>query len=329
MLKRAVLSSLAQKNVSLRVSVFDNASGDETSSVVGELMRCDQRLHYFCHRTNIGGAANFDFGMRAVDTPFFSVLSDDDYLLPGFYERALRGLARHPEAMFWAGMTLLVDESNWIWDVPVSRWGSEGLFPPPSGLLSMMHGKAPTWTGIVFRREVLDCLGFPDQEVLGPSDLDFVLRAAATFPFVLEKVPVSVFTLNAESFSATQPLSMFWPGWQKMFINISGISGLDERTKAEALNALHYDARHMLFSRGMHAMAYGRIEFARDAANVLSLQGDGKLRSWVMNCLLLFCRKVALIRTIYGSLYRGMETRMVRSRRKLQEQFAHLLHKGA
>lgn len=328
MLARAVASALAQKNVPLRVNVFDNASGDETGGVVAGLMGLDQRLHYFCHETNIGGGANFDFGLRSVDTPYFSILSDDDYLLPGFYERALHGLESHPGAMFWAGVTLLVDENNWIWDAPVCRWDSEGLFTPPNGLLAMMHGKAPTWTGIVFRREILDCLGFPDQEALGPSDLDFVLRAAATLPFILEKVPVSVFTLNAGSFSATQPLSMFWPGWQKMLVNVGSIDGLDKRTKAEALDALHQDADRMLFSRGMHALAYGRPKFARDAAGALK-QLRSVLRSWVIMCTLMLCDNVPLAKKLYCKIYRSMEKRMIRSRWRLQSRFSHLLQKRA
>ncbi|MEP6907953.1 MAG: glycosyltransferase family 2 protein, partial [Pseudoxanthomonas sp.] len=200
LLQRAIVSAVEQQGVDLRVCVFDNCSGDGTADIVHDLAQSHPEVSYHCHPSNIGSAANFDFAVRSVDTPFFSILSDDDYLLPGFHERALASLAEHPEAMFWAGMTLSVDERGTIWDGRVDRWSREGVFNPPEGLMAMMHGMAPAWTGIVFRREVLERVGFLDRAALGPSDLDFILRVAALYPFVLSKHPSAVYMLNADSF---------------------------------------------------------------------------------------------------------------------------------
>ena len=189
LLQRAVTSVLEQQGAPLKVCVYDNASGDETAAAVESIAVKDSRLRYHCHATNIGGAANFEFGLRHVETPFFSILSDDDYLLPDFYQRALAGLAAHPGAMFWAGVVLNVDMDGVIWDARMTRWQREGLFVPPEGFISMTGGMAPTWTGIVFRREVLDREGFPDPETRGPADLEYCLRLAARFSYVVEKHP--------------------------------------------------------------------------------------------------------------------------------------------
>ena len=148
LLRRAIASALEQRGVDVRVCVFDNCSGDETAEVVHGMAQEHVRIRYHCHAHNIGGGANFDFAMRSVDTPFFSLLSDDDYLLPGFYQRALAALAENPEAMFWVGETLCVDERGAIWDARVNSWSREGVFNPPEGLMAMMHGRAPTWTGV-------------------------------------------------------------------------------------------------------------------------------------------------------------------------------------
>jgi len=99
LLQRAILSALEQEGASVRVRVCDNASGDETGAVVAALALKHPQLEYHCHPDNIGGLANFEFGVRNLETPFFSLLSDDDYLLPGFYRRALAGLAANPQAM--------------------------------------------------------------------------------------------------------------------------------------------------------------------------------------------------------------------------------------
>jgi hypothetical protein len=325
LLKRAITSALQQHEISLCVRVLDNASGDETGDMVSEMAEVDQRLQYHRHEQNIGAAANFEFGLRSVDTPFFSLLSDDDYLLPGFYEQAVSDLDKHPEAMFWAGLTLNADEQGRIWDARVDRWPREGLFNPPDGLLTMMHGLAPTWTGILFRREILDRIGLPDQETLGPSDLDYTLRAAASQPFVLRKYPSAVFTLNAASFSSTEPMSSFWPGWQKMFRNLEAQDGLDAHAKAAALVALHQDAQRMLFRRGVNALASARYDFAREAAAALQANYGDRARAGLLIAVAAVCDKVPGLQRAYTGAYRLAERRLVKSRAGLTQRFGHLI----
>ena len=325
LLKRAVHSALEQNDVPLQVCVFDNASDDDTGQVIADIAAEDNRVRYHRHQRNLGAAANFEYGLRRVNTPYFSILSDDDYLLPGFYGRALKDLALHPEAMFWAGVTLNVDEQGNIWDARVAGWPREGLFRPPEGLLRMMHGMHPAWTGILFRREILDLVGLPDQEVLGPSDLDYELKIAARFPFLLYKIPAAVFTLNTASFSATQPLSSFWPGWQKMFRNLASERQLEPGDREEALAALHADARRMLFRRGANAIAQGRYDFARDAAAALKTSYRQNLRAALLQIFASAGERSRWLGRIYTAAYRLAEQRIVRSRGSLQRRYARFI----
>jgi len=325
LLRRAVRSVLNQAAVSLMVRVFDNASGDDTGAVMADLANGESRLNYHCHQQNLGSAANFEYGLRSVDTPFFSLLSDDDYLLPDFYRQALDDLAKYPDAMFWAGLTLNVDECGKVWDARVDRWSRDGLYAPPEGLMAMMNGLAPAWTGIVFRREILDSIGFPDKEALGPSDLDFLLKAAASFPFVLRKHPSAVFTLNATSFSATQPLSSFWPGWQKMFCNIECNEALGDFEKQRALAALHKDAKSMLFRRGANVLSFGRYDFARGVADALQTDYGQLWRPLLLRVITTACEQFSWFQRIYSKIYRLVERRLVNNRLDLQQRFGHLV----
>ena len=327
LLRRAMRSVLEQDYPRLRLAVFDNASDDQTADVVTELARNDPRVSYHRHAHNIGAAANFEFGLRSVDTPFFSILSDDDYLLPGFYRRAIADLTASSEAMFWAGMTLNADELGNIWDARVGRWPREGRYEPPEGLMRVTGGMSPTWTGILFRREVLDRVGFPDQETLGPSDLDFVLKIAAQFPFLLYKTPTAVFTLNASSFSATQPLSSFWPGWKKMFVNMAAIPGLDAADRAELMQRLHADARRMLFRRAANALANGRRDFAVDAAGVLQSEYGQRSRATFLRLLAWLCGRIPGVQDAYSAVFRWMERRIVASRSDLQQAYGGLIRR--
>lgn len=326
LLRRAVCSVLDQEGVPLQVCVYDNASGDETAAEVKAMASRDARLVYHCHPSNLGAAANFEFGLRRVDTPFFSILSDDDYLLPDFYRRAMAGFEAYPEAKFWIGTTLNVDEKGIIWDARVNRWPREGLFRPPGGFMAMTgQGFQPTWTGMVFRREVLDLEGLPDPETLGPSDMEFCLRLAARFPYVMEKHPSAVFVLNSESFSTTQPLSSFWPGWKRMMRNFEASELLSGDAKNAALSALRADAQRMLFRRGANAIAARRLDFARQAAQALAAECKLPGRAAVLRTIAGLCAQSRVAQQAYTALYTRAERRLVQSRNDLQVRYGHLL----
>lgn len=327
LLRRAISSVLEQEGVPLQVCVYDNASGDETAELVAAMATEDPRLVYYRHPLNIGGLANFEFGLSRVDTPFFSLLSDDDYLLPGFYQRALAALEAYSSAMCWAGMTLNVDESGQIWDARVRRWPREGMYEPPQGFIRMTGGMAPAWTGILFRREVLDMVGMLDPTVLGPSDLEYCLRLAARFPYVLEKYPSAVFTLNSASFSATQPMSSFWPGWKRMLQKFEADDGMDEAFKHRALAALRQDAQRMLFRRGANALAAGRVDFARDAADALQADCGMAGRARLLRTIASGCERSSLLQRAYTFAYRSAEARIVRSRGTLQAEYGSQLRR--
>ena len=87
LLKRAIESVLQQAYPHFQVWVLDNASGDETAEVVTQLTQQDKRVKYYCHPENVGAFNNFQYGLEQVSTPFFSFLSDDDMLLPDFYQQ--------------------------------------------------------------------------------------------------------------------------------------------------------------------------------------------------------------------------------------------------
>ena len=328
LLRRAIASAVEQEGVDVRVHVFDNCSGDETAEVVAGFARRHPGVVYHCHERNLGAGANFEAGMRSVRTPYFSLLSDDDYLLPGIYRHALADFAAHPEAMFWAGTTLQVGEDGRIWDARLLRWPREGLHVPPDGLKQMLGGLAPTWTGVVFRRDALDVAGMPDWDMLGPSDLDYLLRIAARHPFLLSKHASAAFMLNPDSFSARQTFASFWPGWEQITAHLTRLPGVTEPVRAELLGALEAFARKMLLRRGAYALAHGRADFARDAAKTLVANYGAKVPAGLLRALAWTLASVPGAQRAYSAAYRRAEGRIVASRAELQSRFGHLLRDG-
>ena len=142
MLRRAILSVLNQTYPYLQACVYDNASGDGTAEVVAELAKSDPRVRYHCHSENIGGLANFEYGISQVQTSFFSLLSDDDFLLPNFYMDAMAKLENYPEAVFCAGSTIMANENADILALSLTDC-QDGIIYPPEGLLYMWEKGHP------------------------------------------------------------------------------------------------------------------------------------------------------------------------------------------
>ncbi|MBI5326874.1 MAG: glycosyltransferase family 2 protein [Deltaproteobacteria bacterium] len=204
MLRRAILSVLNQTHPYLHACVYDNASGDGTKEVVLSLAKQDNRVKYFCHSENIGGLANLEYGMSQVQTPFFSILSDDDFLLPNFYEDAMTNMENYPEAVFCAGSTIVANENAEIIALTLTDW-QDGIIYPPEGLLYMWEKGHPTWTTILFRSKVLK-MWTPNYDVKAHLDAHFEMQIAKSYPFYIFKKPCGVFVFHPNSYSTNMNL---------------------------------------------------------------------------------------------------------------------------
>ena len=208
LLQRAILSVLNQTYPNFQVCIYDNASNDETADVVKKLNQQDSRVHYYCHSKNISMQKNFNFGLRMVKTPYFSFLCDDDILLPKFYEKALNGFSKYPEAGFVATETIVATEKE-IKEVSLREY-EEKLYKPLESLIKMSKCKIPYWTSILFRKEVIKKVGFLDENLGASADTDFLFSSASIFSFVVLKSPGAIFFVHqlskSSSWSEIEPL---------------------------------------------------------------------------------------------------------------------------
>lgn len=269
MLRRAVRSVVNQTYPHLQVCIYDNASGDETASVVAEMAKADHRIKYHRHAGNIGAVRNFAYGLERVDTPFFSFLSDDDVLLPEFFETAMQGFKNHPDAAFFSGSSIAITDRGEVLTVPLSHWPREGYYTPPEGLLRMLGGRHPAWTAVIFRREVIDYTGGLDLDVGAPVDLDFELRIAIRFPFVISKQPCGIFVRHESSFCATTDYRFVWPGWLKMIRNLAE----DERVAPDVRELVEQqligDMKRLLFTLGFLSIEQKNFKGGRITGEIL------------------------------------------------------------
>jgi len=218
LLKKAIESVLSQTYPDFQVCICDNASNDETSEIAKDFIKIDKRVKYFCHEANIGMLANYQFGLSLINTEFFSFLSDDDVLLPHFYETALQEFKKYPEAGLVAGSTIIRTEKGEIIRVPLSSWKREGKFDPPEGVLEMV-GKYPVPTSVLFRKKATESIVI-DSENPTFWDCDYLLKIASSFPIVISKKPCALFRVHPSSYSNRQQLTVQEDAFFKLINNI-------------------------------------------------------------------------------------------------------------
>lgn len=203
LLKRALKSVLNQTYPHFKVCVYDNASNDETEEIVKEFIKTDARVEYYKHAENIGMMPNYAFAYSRINTPYFSFLSDDDYLLPWFYETALENFKQYPEAAFSACGVLAVNANHQVVADTLSAWSKEGFYSVPEGIIEMLTNKNfPTPTGILFQHKIIETVK-PDwsKEIQVMWDPDYLIQIASRYPLVITKKVSSIFFAHEEAFS--------------------------------------------------------------------------------------------------------------------------------
>lgn len=204
-LRRAISSILTQTYRNVQVSIFNNASGDNTAAVVKQLMANDSRIQYHCHANNIGSLRNFKYAFASVDTPYFSVLGDDDCLAPSFYEDAIKILDNYPELGFVILDTLSINKEMQL----IGHRGSSHTLTLYCGdsRFDIWHtGVVPNcWTAMVFRKEVAQIYNEMQDKYDVAADMRFLLIAAAQFNFAYLSKVGAFFTTHPNTTSSSRP----------------------------------------------------------------------------------------------------------------------------
>jgi glycosyltransferase involved in cell wall biosynthesis len=281
LLRRAILSVLSQTFPAFQICVYDDASDDDTQKVVAELGKTDSRIKYWCHEQNIGFIANFNYGLKEVNTPFFSFLSDDDLLLPHFFERAVQSLVSYPDVMFYSGATIIVEDNKVIHIA--TKDGRFGYFPPPDGLLEILEKGQVIWDSVVFRSEVRDRVGVLDTEAGAPIDIDFQLRIAAHHPIIISNEWSAIFTQHEGSISTTtSDFKLIWSGYRCISNKMMSDESLPFDVRIMVQGTLDNWFCDFLFFLGERASVRGESDNVYAVAEVMKRVFNKKTRSTVL-----------------------------------------------
>jgi glycosyltransferase involved in cell wall biosynthesis len=113
----ALRSALAQNYPRLEVLVADNASTDETASLLQGII--DKRLRYMRHTVNIGANHNYNYCLNEARGDYFLLLHDDDAIDDDFVAAcmAATNYAVH-EGIIRTGVRVIDDHGSIVREIP-------------------------------------------------------------------------------------------------------------------------------------------------------------------------------------------------------------------
>jgi hypothetical protein len=293
MLRRAIRSVLGQTFRDFRLCIYDDSSGDESEDVIEEFRRKDERVEFIRRPIRIGRAANFQDSGNRVETPFFSFLPNDDIMLPEFFEIALAGFRRHPEAALSILPTLIMSPGGFVIGATTLEWPG-GLVTAPSGMFATLRYGNPGLPSLLIRREVWQEFGGFDQMTEPSADMDFALRVTARLPVVVSKQPGGIQVMHSGSTTASSAgPDWFWPTTPRMIQNLVQDMSLSPEAKEEAVTMLTSWMKKCLVTRGiMRSISYGEWEQAKRSAEVLLQECGPTCSARVIHSLTALCQRL-------------------------------------
>ncbi|WP_144799993.1 glycosyltransferase family 2 protein [Halorubrum depositum] len=182
-LPRSIDSALDQTLEDVEVVVVDDASDDDTASVVNEYD--DSRLTYLEHETNRGGSAARNTGIEAATGDYIALLDSDDVWAPTKLEQQVETLERRSDEWVAAYCgTTVVDDADAApgWERLKSFFGGHGSREGAEGgeelvkdvLMENLHTSAGST--LIVESDVVDRIDGFDESFDRYQDTEFLIR---------------------------------------------------------------------------------------------------------------------------------------------------------
>jgi hypothetical protein len=312
LLRRAIESVLAQTYGDLEVVVVDDVSGDETGAVVESIARHDSRVRYIVAPRHLGSIYGQAAALDAVGTPFFTILNDDDFILPEFLATALAAFKLYPAAQVFVGKLIYWDQQVPALSRTLNTIGRQGYVSPPDAAIEiMLNDQNSTWTSMMFKRKVLDEIGGLDCNVGYAFDLDFELRVLARYPAIFSDQPCAVYCMSPISGSFHDWLTPYLPGMRMMLAKFAADESLDPASRKRVVAAMKAGFRSIAIAGALRALTLGDLAATRQAAAYLASDLEAPAAGFALHA--------AAMRGPVGEAVRGGLRQVKRLRRRLRD----------
>ncbi len=209
-LPRALDALLAQSRPPDEIIIVDDASTDGSRAILDGYIARAPGLRLLLNDRNLGALRTLQRGLDASEGDFVYFGAADDYVLSGFFERALNGLAERPEAALYCAETPIVDAATGrkLGVRPAVRPKLGGGYLPPDEVAALLR-RADNFihTGSsVFRRDAVFAAGGFDPALGSFADGIMARKAALANGFVFEPRDGAVWLVDRSGLSRSTAL---------------------------------------------------------------------------------------------------------------------------
>jgi hypothetical protein len=155
----ALNAMLAQSVQPLEIIVVDDGSTDESLTVIEGLARYHPHIRILRNEVNQGVNASLNRALAVAKGDYIYGAAADDQVLPGFFERSLWLLARHPRAALCCSYPSRVDAVTGEVSENALGWSARERYFSPAELAGVMQGHAIAGHTAIVRRDVFSEVG--------------------------------------------------------------------------------------------------------------------------------------------------------------------------
>jgi len=130
-LPRCVEAVLDQSFADLELVVIDDASTDNSRDILADYARRDPRVRVYHNPQNLGVIATLNRALELSRADYVFGAASDDYVLPGYFEKAMALFADRPDAGVVVGLAECVDDDGRVHTLAPGDWADEACYLSP------------------------------------------------------------------------------------------------------------------------------------------------------------------------------------------------------
>jgi len=174
-ISEALESVLNQSYKPKEIIVIDDASTDNSVEIIKQYEKRETIIRLIQNEKNVGVISSINYFLSSiVSSEYFLIIGAHDRLLPGFFEKSMKLLARYPEAGVCSALCYLINEEGrkkGFFITPIVS--TKECFIKPETAMSIVNkidGYIPGHTAIYKLKALLDTLGCYKPELHAAAD---------------------------------------------------------------------------------------------------------------------------------------------------------------
>jgi len=207
---------LAQTYSSIEVLVVDDASKDETATIVQQFADKDSRIRFVQNEVNLGLVGNWNHCIDLARGEWIKFWFQDDDMVPEAVEYMLQTALSSKQSLVICRRNFRIDDNaiDWLKDYYGNKLPKlEQYFPEDSivsakevgrlvqevGLFENVFGEPSTY---LFHRAITKQYGYFNIDLSQLCDYEFILRVASNQGFIFVAAPLATFRVHGGSESS-------------------------------------------------------------------------------------------------------------------------------